>query len=316
MGVTPPAEILRNLGLPVTQEPTTGEQSPSAAVNPFASILPLLTSWPAVQKDTKTSHILIAKGLPTLPAKLVAKAQSLEFVEMEEFLPTPRSLRLAEQRRPNPSLQESLVGALNHFQALQQQKAQRRVLDVMTWTRCFTLYMAVVAKTRAEMVPYMAAHLHTVFKLYHRAPQSAAWLEYDVQFRMEAAASDDKVWSGGDSWQYISCLPGPVTASDPFEMVGEQRPPQLSGPLQTQDPPGSYGQGSKLADPAKGRVLTSGKPPLKRPRKSAGTCRLFNGAPGGCPYGSKCIFTHRCTNCGAIDAHTTVACPLPRRPQN
>ena len=42
---------------------------------------------------------LIAKGLPTLPAKLVEKAQNLEFVEMEEFLPTPRSLRLTEQRK-------------------------------------------------------------------------------------------------------------------------------------------------------------------------------------------------------------------------
>ena len=99
------AEIKKNLGLPMTQEPTTGEQTPS--VNPFIAILPLLTSWPAVQKDTKTSHILIAKSLPTLSAKLVAKVQSLEFVEME-FLPTPRSLRLAEQRKPNPSFQESL----------------------------------------------------------------------------------------------------------------------------------------------------------------------------------------------------------------
>ena len=57
--------------------------------------------------------------------------------------------------------------------------------------------MAVVVKTRAETVPYMVAHMHTVFKLYHKAPQSAAWLEYDVQFHMEAAALDDKVWSCG-----------------------------------------------------------------------------------------------------------------------
>ena len=49
----------------------------------------------------------MAKGLPTLPMKLVEKAWNLEYVDMEEFLPAPRSLRLAEQGKQSSSLQES-----------------------------------------------------------------------------------------------------------------------------------------------------------------------------------------------------------------
>ena len=92
---------------------------------------------------------LVAKGLPTLPCKQVEKVWGLEFVDMEDFLPAPRSLRLAEQGTAAPSFQESLVGALNQFQAIQwQKKSNRRVTDAATWVKCFTLYIAVMAKKK------------------------------------------------------------------------------------------------------------------------------------------------------------------------
>ena len=65
---------------------------------------------------------MIVKGLPALPAKVVEKAQDLEFVEMEDFLPAPRALRLAEQGKGSLSLQESLVGALTEFHASRQHR--------------------------------------------------------------------------------------------------------------------------------------------------------------------------------------------------
>ena len=46
----------------------------------------------------------------------------------------------------------------------------------ITWMRCFTLYIAVMAKQRCDMV----VHLHSVLKLHQKAPKSAAWLEYDI----------------------------------------------------------------------------------------------------------------------------------------
>ena len=146
LGALPPADAIQNLVLSVF--PTGGgDKQLDGGVGPLASIIPLLTSLPLggdsrEKGDTKPSRYLVAKGLPTLPMKLVDRIWNLEYVDMEEFLPAPRSLRLAEQGKPAPSLQKSLVGAFNQFQAIQSQKTQRRVLDVITWMRCFTLYIA------------------------------------------------------------------------------------------------------------------------------------------------------------------------------
>jgi hypothetical protein len=173
--------------------------------------------------------------------KVVERIWDLEFVVMEDLLPAPRTLRLAEQAAKPSSLQESLFGALNQFQATQQHRAQRRVTDVTTWVRYFTLYMAVLVKKAPGMVPSMVAHLHTVVRLHQRASHQLAWLEYDPHFRMELAATKDRA-----------------------------------------------------------------KQQAKQPRKAV--CRLFNPAPKGRPYGSECIFAHRCTSCGVIDDHGLVSC--------
>ena len=103
---------------------------------------------------------------------------------MEEFLQAPRSLQLAEQGKSASTLQERMVGALNQFQAIQGQKGQHRVTDIMTWVRCFTLYIAVMAKKSAQMIPCMVAHLHTSLWLHQKASHKLAWLEYDIQFQM------------------------------------------------------------------------------------------------------------------------------------
>ena len=125
------SKLLNNLGLPTCHK-RHARQPAGSVVNRFAAILPLLSS--ITGKEKKKAELkpqqLIIKGLPTLPVKLVERAHNLEFVEMEEFLPSPRSLRLVEQAKPNPSLQEALVGALSQFQASQQQKSRRRVLDI------------------------------------------------------------------------------------------------------------------------------------------------------------------------------------------
>ena len=84
------------------------------------------------------------------------------------------------------------------------------------------MYMAVLSK----MVPSMVAHLHTVRRLYQRA---LAWLEYDIQFRMELAASADRAWTSGDPWQYVACLPGQRPAEDPFNISEAEATMLLKG---------------------------------------------------------------------------------------
>ena len=95
----------------------------------------------------------------------------------------------------------------------------------------------------------MVVHLHTVLRLHQRASYQLALLEYDVQFRMELAASTDRSWSSGDPWQYISCLPSERSTSDPFEVSELDQEPQYKG----KRPPEQDGEkgGSQGKPPAK-----------------------------------------------------------------
>ena len=150
----------------------------AAAESNLAAIIPLIKSVPAGTRkkgELKPSRYmyLMAKVLPTLPVKLVEKVWSKEFVHIEEFLPTPCSLHLANQARTSSSLQESLVGAFSQFHTLQHQsKSHRPGMSVLTWTKCFSLYIAVMLRKHSEMIPSMVAHMHTVMKLNQKVPKS------------------------------------------------------------------------------------------------------------------------------------------------
>ena len=120
LGTRASGESIRRVGLATTEElAVPGGTSSVTEGSPFASLIPWLTSLstagsPSDPVDSKPTRYL---GLPTLPMKVVPKVW---FVEMEELLPAPRALCLVEQGVASSSLQESLVGALNQFQAQQQ----------------------------------------------------------------------------------------------------------------------------------------------------------------------------------------------------
>ena len=130
---------------------------------------------------------------------------------------------------------------------------------------------------------------------------------------MEMAASEDCTWTCGDPWQYITCPPGVSGVHDLFDMAEEvvrvqQEPvtnPSLdpTHPTATAPQPAGLGKERKIVD-------NSGKGSAKC-IKRAGACRLYNKAPGGCPYGKDCIFAHYCSNCGALSEHSRMACPFP-----
>ena len=204
LGSSPPLDAIRSLGLPAAEEqPPSSPESGAGDLTPFAAILPLLASlrvgWRR-EDGGEACEIPGSQGATNTPPETggEAKVWRLEYVDMEEFLPVPRSLRLAEQGKPS-SLQDSLVGAFDQFQALQQHRSQRRVMDIMTWVRCFALFMAVLSQRSPEMVLDMVAHLHTVLRLQQKATSQLAWLEYDIQFRMELASSTDRSWTCGDA---------------------------------------------------------------------------------------------------------------------
>ena len=292
----PSSEALRGLGLGCSdaarEQPPEDPKIPSHPSSP--GLTSVSSSGTQLEKaEMKPARYLVVKGLPTLPTKLVEKVWNLEYVEMEEFLPMPRVLRRVEQGNPSYSFQDSLVGALNQFQAIQQHKSQRRAMDITTWVRCFTMYMAVLSTRAPEMVPSMVAHLHTVLRLQQRALHNLARLEYDIQFRMEMAAFADRAWKCGDPWQYVACLPSQRLPNDPFEVA------------EGDTLPAPKGKGKRPLSQEGERGVP--RPLLKKQKK--GVCRLHNTTSGGCPYGRECIFSHRCTGCGTMDEHGRISCP-------
>ena len=137
---------------------------------------------------TAKSHFLPAPGLPTVSNKLAQKIWKLEFVDMEEFLPSNKTINALE----NPIfIQDGIVGAL---QQLQQPK--KRVADVLTWIRCFMLYIAVMAAKHHDLVGPMISHMHTVMRL-QATYGGMSWLQYDWRSRREMNAE------GGESWQNV-----------------------------------------------------------------------------------------------------------------
>ena len=65
---------------------------------------------------------------------------------MEDFLPSNRTIQALE----------SLEGASSLPGSLPQQQVCR-VLDILTWIRCFTLNIAVMSQKMPELVPPMTA---------------------------------------------------------------------------------------------------------------------------------------------------------------
>ena len=187
------------------------------------------------------------------------------------------------------SVQEGVLGALRQLQ-----QPGRRVGDILTWIRCFSLYVAVMAKQRPELVAPMISHMHTVIGLqsFHAG---MTWLQYDWKARREMNADGSLSWQRRDPWQLVSCLPGSGTLDDPFA------PTQSSaGMMGGQSSGTTYRQGS-----SRGRQATPGG----RQRHLNKTCGLFNRAPAGCHYGEECIYAHRCTQCRS-EEHGRRNCPL------
>ena len=130
---------------------------------------------------------------------------------------------------------------------------------------------------------------------------------------MVHVASDNRTWTCEDPWQYITCLPGPSVAPNPFDVAEEViRVQQESFLNRTSDPSQHPTIPAQLAGQGKeGNQWMMWVVGVLNAPKRPGACRLFNKAPGGCPYGKNCIFMHYCSNFGALNEHSQMASPFP-----
>ena len=273
-------------GMKEVEETEKNEQGENIEVQRMADIA--LTGGrdrlPNIRPSVTKAHFLPAPGLPTVSNKLAQKIWDLEFVEMEEFLPSNRTIQAMENL---VSLQEGIVQQL--------QQPNKRVLDIFTWIRCFSLYISVMAAKRHELVAPMISHMHMVMRL-QATHGGMSWLQYDWRSRREMNAGVE-AWQRRDPWQLLSCLPGTTTMEDCFAVTTE-----VPGPVQPVKH--QSGLGVPYLTPGRGQLFT----PAGRRQKWNRVCPLFNKARAGCHYGEECIYVHRCSVCKRED-HGKWTCP-------
>ena len=103
-------------------------------------------------------------------------------------------------------------------------------MDITAWTRCFTLCIAVMASTRADLVPAMVAHLHAVLKVQRSG--GMAWLQFNWWSRRKMCVEGTPTWEQRNPWQLLPLITGQGTAAaDSFE-VSPQIPLPVCQPQQ------------------------------------------------------------------------------------
>ena len=235
-------------------------------------------------------YVLAAPGLPTVSRKLAQRVWALEFIEMEEFLPTNKVVQSLESGDGTPG--SSGTHSLSKL-----------VADIITWVGCFSLYLAVMAQKRANLVAPMASHLRAVIKL-HQSVCGMARLQYDWRTRREMSAEPLIAWSRRNPWQLLSCFLGTSSTEDPFDF-----PTWFPSSSPANLPLGLSKSTASNANQLPNRTQPYPAGPSRRLNQLGKAFKLFNRASAGCPYGGECIFRHRCTRCGGED-HGRRACPI------
>ena len=109
-------------------------------------------------------------------------------------------------------------------------------MDILTWIRCFSLYIAVMAAKRHNLVAPMTSHIHTVMWL-QATYGGMSWIQYDWRSHREMNAEGVESWQKWDPWQLLSCLPGTTRMENYFKLHTD-----LPGPVQqVKQQPGSGG---------------------------------------------------------------------------
>ena len=187
LGVIPTPEAIQGLGLPVIDAPTAGEVPSSATpVDGSGNVATGVSSQPESSKGPPTQQqpFILSTGLAPVPAKLVAKIQKLEFVDMAELLRDNLEVQrqMASQEQPSPSASQL------------RSNRRREIPDLLSWVACFGVYMAVLTSKHPEMVKQLLAY-QTLNVREARRCGGNGWLAYDTYFRQQVAGDPKADWS-------------------------------------------------------------------------------------------------------------------------
>ena len=125
-------------------------------------------------RDNTGAQHFIGPRLPPIPARLVEKIQSGQFVELAELLPDHIG-----------SLSDNL--ALDNESKTSSKQSKRQVSTILEWVRCFSLYMAVIALKYPARLPDLLGYQVLIVETTMEH-EGDGWLGYDRRFRQMAVA--------------------------------------------------------------------------------------------------------------------------------
>ena len=141
------------------------------------------------EKSLPGSGFAIGAGLPPIHAKLLAKIEAGEFIEMSELL-------CDQLGRAETSLNSK----------------RRMVPNILEWIKCFSLYIAVISRKSPQRVPEMVAYLTLIIEA-HLEYAGDGWLGYDRRFRLRAAADPSMSWATIDTTLWNLAFSGKAKAT-------------------------------------------------------------------------------------------------------
>ena len=155
----------------------------------------------SVSPSSFDKAFVVGPGHPPIPAKLVTKITSGQFVGLADLLSS--NLRTVEHE-PQTFLDGKLLVSKKHRAV--------EIQDILTWTEAFTIFQMVMCATHAHRWPDLTKYKLLIIQT---ARQSAgrAWLEYDLAFCKDAAATgaSDWSWMNLDLYNFHLRSPAPVT---------------------------------------------------------------------------------------------------------
>ena len=145
-------------------------------------MLPSLAGPPP--PPTSTPSFVLSKASAPIPGKLVAKVQSLQFIEMRELLPDNITLLERLAALPNTS-------ALSHSKRC---TPQREVSSLLTWVCAFTTYIAIMAEVRPNLIKSRLAYMRNIVREASRFGGDG-WKTHDYVFRSQVAVDKNMDWA-------------------------------------------------------------------------------------------------------------------------
>ena len=146
---------------------------------------------------------VVGPGHAPIPAKLVAKITSGQFVDLADLFSA--NLRTAEHQ-PQTFLDAKLV--------VSKKRRVVEIQDILTWTEAFTIFQMVMCATHSHRWPDLTKYKLLIIQTA-RQSTSRAWMEYDLAFRKDAAATGASDWSKMNLDLYNFHLRSPAPIANP-----------------------------------------------------------------------------------------------------